>query len=55
MLWEEAQHILEPLRASLNATLGTAWEEWQIPRDADPKWSTDPQASPHFYLMIPMY
>ena len=38
VLWEEAQQILEPLRASLNAALGTAWEEWQIPRDPDPKW-----------------
>ncbi len=38
VLWEEAQQTLEPLRASLNAALGTAWEEWQIPRDPDPKW-----------------
>ena len=27
--------MLEPLRAALNAALGTAWEEWQIPREAD--------------------
>jgi adenine-specific DNA-methyltransferase len=41
VLWEEAQKTLEPLRVHLNTTLGTTWEEWQIPRDADPKWSAD--------------
>jgi adenine-specific DNA-methyltransferase len=41
VLWDEAQQTLEPLRAHLNAALGTAWEEWQIPREADPKWSAD--------------
>ena len=41
VLWEEAQQTLEPLRARLNAALGTAWEEWQIPRDPDPKWSAE--------------
>ena len=34
VLWEEAQAKLEPLRGTLNAALGQAWEEWQIPRDA---------------------
>ena len=38
VLWEEAQGMLEPLRARLNSALGTAWEEWQIPRVADPAW-----------------
>ena len=38
VLWEEAQAKLEPLRATLNAALGQSWEEWQIPRDADPAW-----------------
>jgi adenine-specific DNA-methyltransferase len=38
VLWEEAQQTLEPLRANLNSALGKAWEEWQIPRDPDPKW-----------------
>jgi adenine-specific DNA-methyltransferase len=41
ILWDEAQQVLEPLRARLNTALGTAWEEWQIPRDIDPKWSAD--------------
>ncbi|MGI4748229.1 MAG: site-specific DNA-methyltransferase [Janthinobacterium lividum] len=41
VLWEEAQQKLEPLRARINAALGTAWEEWQIPREADPAWAAE--------------
>ena len=41
VLWEEAQQTLEPLRARLNAALGTSWEEWQIPRDADRAWPAE--------------
>ena len=32
-IWERWQAVLEPLRAALNAALGTNHEEWQIPRD----------------------
>ena len=42
VIWEEAQKALEPLRAQLNAALGTGWEEWQIPRVAEEGW---PQAA----------
>lgn len=35
-IWEKWQAVLEPLRAKLNATLGKANEEWQIPRDLPP-------------------
>ena len=38
VLWEKYQEILEPLRERLNATLSKKWEEWEIPRYADPKW-----------------
>jgi len=38
VIWEQAQQTLEPLRAQLNAALGQAWEEWQIPREADATW-----------------
>jgi adenine-specific DNA-methyltransferase len=31
-IWADYQTRLEPLRAALNAALGTAWEEWEIPR-----------------------
>ncbi len=41
VLWEEAQRTLEPLRAHLNAGLGTNWEEWQIPRNPDLNWPAD--------------
>jgi len=38
VIWERWQETLEPLRTTLNDTLGEAWEEWQIPRKADPDW-----------------
>ena len=41
VLWDKHQRILEPLRASLNAALGQSWEEWQIPREAEPKWPAE--------------
>ncbi|MYH68054.1 MAG: site-specific DNA-methyltransferase [Dehalococcoidia bacterium] len=41
VIWERFQDALEPLRAQLNATLGEAWEEWEIPRDADGGWPAE--------------
>ena len=38
VIWEHFQEALEPLRARLNAALGEAWEEWEIPREADGAW-----------------
>ena len=38
LIWETYQETLEPLRATLNAALGQAWEDWQIPRAAEPAW-----------------
>ena len=38
VIWEEYQEKLEPLRKELNRALQTAWEEWEIPRDADESW-----------------
>jgi adenine-specific DNA-methyltransferase len=32
------QQKLEPLRIQLNAPLKQKWEEWEIPREADPAW-----------------
>ena len=40
VIWETAQEELEPLRQQLNDTLGTTWEEWEIPREADESWPT---------------
>ncbi|MEM9898809.1 MAG: DNA methyltransferase, partial [Pseudomonadota bacterium] len=39
VIWEEYQETLEPLRADLNDALEESWEEWEIPREADAKWS----------------
>jgi adenine-specific DNA-methyltransferase len=38
VIWETWQATLEPLRAQLNAALGAAWEEWEIPRAAGADW-----------------
>lgn len=38
VIWERWQRTLEPLRQALNSQLKTSWKEWEIPREADPKW-----------------
>ncbi|MCY4356751.1 MAG: site-specific DNA-methyltransferase [Gammaproteobacteria bacterium] len=38
VIWEQFQEKLEPLRGQLNQVLGMAWEEWEIPREADDEW-----------------
>ena len=37
--WEKSQQALEPLRRQLNAVLKQNWEEWEIPREVDHRWS----------------
>jgi adenine-specific DNA-methyltransferase len=39
VIWDTWQQKLEPLREQLNTALKQKWQEWEIPRDADPKWS----------------
>jgi adenine-specific DNA-methyltransferase len=39
VIWEKYQAELELLRASLNKKARQAWQEWEIPREADTKWS----------------
>ena len=39
VIWEKFQKILEPLREQLNKALKQKWEEWEIPRETDSKWS----------------
>lgn len=39
VIWEKYQERLEALRAELNKALGKSWQEWEIPREADEKWS----------------
>ena len=38
VIYEEYREKLEPLREELDRILETAWEEWEIPRDADESW-----------------
>jgi len=39
VIWDTFKSELEPLRSELNEALGTAWEEWEIPRDNGSDWS----------------
>lgn len=41
VIWDDFQTRLEPLREQLNQALGTTWEEWEIPREAEAKWSAE--------------
>lgn len=39
VIYDKHQALLEPLREQLNAALKQQWQEWEIPREADAKWS----------------
>lgn len=41
VIWDKFQAVLEPLREALNKTLSKQWKEWEIPREADAKWSEE--------------
>jgi len=41
VIWEKWQEALEPLREKLNTALKQTWREWEIPREADVKWSDE--------------
>lgn len=41
VIWDQFQETLEPLRERLNQAVGESWEEWEIPRKADPSWSVE--------------
>ena len=43
VIHEDHQEKLERLREELNRALETAWEEWEIPRDADESWAEEAQ------------
>jgi len=38
VIWDKWQATLEPLREKLSAALKRQWQEWEIPREVDPKW-----------------
>jgi adenine-specific DNA-methyltransferase len=39
VIWDKFQEKLEPLRQQLNQEVRKVWEEWEIPREADDKWT----------------
>jgi adenine-specific DNA-methyltransferase len=39
VIWDKWQAKLEPLREKLNTAVKKSWQEWEIPREADAKWS----------------
>src|SRR3546814_10126776 len=39
VIWDKFQLKLEPLREALNAAVGKSWQEWEIPREAEDKWT----------------
>jgi adenine-specific DNA-methyltransferase len=39
IIWEKWQIKLEQLREKMNVALRQSWQEWEIPREADPQWS----------------
>lgn len=41
VIWEKYQEKLEPLRQQLNKALNKKWEEWEIPREVDARWSDE--------------
>jgi adenine-specific DNA-methyltransferase len=43
VIWEEYQPWLEEYRGILNGLLGKDWQEWEIPREADPAWASAPR------------
>ena len=41
VIWDKFQIPLEQLRDALNQALGKQWQEWEISREADRKWSDE--------------
>jgi adenine-specific DNA-methyltransferase len=41
VIWDKWQTQLEPLREALNTALKKTWQEWEIPREAEAKWSDE--------------
>jgi adenine-specific DNA-methyltransferase len=39
VIWEQWRAKLEPLHEVLNEELQKSWQEWEIPREADARWS----------------
>ena len=45
VIWDGFQEKLAPLREKLNKALQKHWEEWEIPREADPSWPAEARSA----------
>ena len=45
VIYDRWQQQLEPLRAALNTALSKTWNDWEIPREAAPSWSSEATAA----------
>ena len=45
VIWDLFQEVLEPIRQRLNQALDEAWEEWEIPREAEANWPVDAKSA----------
>lgn len=43
VIYDRYRALLEPIREELNTALAKNWQEWEIPRETDTKWSTAAQ------------
>lgn len=43
VIWEQWEAKLEPVLQNLNVLLKKSWQEWQVPRYADAKWTPEAQ------------
>jgi adenine-specific DNA-methyltransferase len=43
VIWEKFQQTLEPIREQLNHAMAKAWEEWEVPREAEDPWDAATQ------------
>lgn len=41
VIYEKWRQLLDPLYAKLNSLLGKSLEEWELPRNPEPSWSTE--------------
>jgi adenine-specific DNA-methyltransferase len=41
IIWEKFQDLMEPIRLQINKGIGRDWQEWEIPREVDDKWSNE--------------
>lgn len=43
LIWDKWRGVLEPFRAKLMKAVGQHWEEWEVPRQSNPAWTSEAQ------------